>query len=575
MAWNGALQIFVFTALVLALARPLGGYMARVFEGERTFFTPVLAPLERLFYRLAGIRPAREQDWIGYGAAMLAFNAAGFILLYAILRLQNHLPLDPQNFSGMSPKLAFNTAISFVTNTNWQAYGGETALGHFAQMTGLTVQNFLSAATGIALAIAFIRALSRERAKTIGNFWVDVTRGTLYVLLPISIVLALAFVWQGVPQTFAASASATTLEGAKQTLALGPVASQEAIKMLGTNGGGFFNANSAHPFENPTPLANLLEMLAIFAVGAGLTNTFGRMAGSEKQGWSILGAMTALFLGGALICWAAEAYGTPHLAAHGVDQAASALQAGGNMEGKEVRFGIVASSLFATVTTDASCGAVNAMHDSLTALGGFVPMFNMHLGEVVFGGAGSGFYVALLFVLIALFLAGLMVGRTPEYLGKKIESREVKLAVIGIALPSLCMLVGTAVASVVPAGTAGLANRGPHGFSEILYAFTSASANNGSAFAGLSVDTWFYDIALGLCMFVGRFLPMAPMLAIAGSMALKTRAAASAGTFPTDGVLFASLLAATMLIVGGLTFLPMLALGPIAEQAAMVAGASF
>jgi K+-transporting ATPase ATPase A chain len=575
MAWNGALQIFVFTALVLALARPLGGYMARVFQGERTFLTPVLAPLERLFYRLAGIRPAREQDWIGYGAAMLAFNAAGFILLYAILRLQNHLPLDPQNFSGMSPKLAFNTAISFVTNTNWQAYGGETALGHFAQMTGLTVQNFLSAATGIALAIAFIRALSRERAKTIGNFWVDVTRGTLYVLLPVSIVLALAFVWQGVPQTFAASASATTLEGAKQTLALGPVASQEAIKMLGTNGGGFFNANSAHPFENPTPLANLLEMLAIFAVGAGLTNTFGRMAGSEKQGWSILGAMTALFLGGALICWAAEAYGTPHLAAHGIDQAASALQAGGNMEGKEVRFGIVASSLFATVTTDASCGAVNAMHDSLTALGGFVPMFNMHLGEVVFGGAGSGFYVALLFVLIALFLAGLMVGRTPEYLGKKIESREVKLAVIGIALPSLCMLVGTAVASVVPAGIAGLANRGPHGFSEILYAFTSASANNGSAFAGLSVDTWFYDIALGLCMFIGRFLPMAPMLAIAGSMALKTRAAASAGTFPTDGVLFAALLAATMLIVGGLTFLPMLALGPIAEQAAMIAGASF
>jgi K+-transporting ATPase ATPase A chain len=575
MTWNGALQIFVFTALVLALARPLGGYMARVFQGERTFLTPVLAPLERLFYRLAGIRPAREQDWIGYGAAMLAFNAAGFILLYAILRLQNHLPLDPQNFSGMSPKLAFNTAISFVTNTNWQAYGGETALGHFAQMTGLTVQNFLSAATGIALAIAFIRALSRERAKTIGNFWVDVTRGTLYVLLPVSIVLALAFVWQGVPQTFAASASATTLEGAKQTLALGPVASQEAIKMLGTNGGGFFNANSAHPFENPTPLANLLEMLAIFAVGAGLTNTFGRMAGSEKQGWSILGAMTALFLGGALICWAAEAYGTPHLAAHGIDQAASALQAGGNMEGKEVRFGIVASSLFATVTTDASCGAVNAMHDSLTALGGFVPMFNMHLGEVVFGGAGSGFYVALLFVLIALFLAGLMVGRTPEYLGKKIESREVKLAVIGIALPSLCMLVGTAVASVVPAGIAGLANRGPHGFSEILYAFTSASANNGSAFAGLSVDTWFYDIALGLCMFIGRFLPMAPMLAIAGSMALKTRAAASAGTFPTDGVLFAALLAATMLIVGGLTFLPMLALGPIAEQAAMIAGASF
>jgi K+-transporting ATPase ATPase A chain len=575
MAWNGALQIFVFTALVLALARPLGGYMARVFEGERTFLTPVLAPLERLFYRLAGIRPAREQDWIGYGAAMLAFNAAGFILLYAILRLQNHLPLDPQNFSGMSPKLAFNTAISFVTNTNWQAYGGETALGHFAQMTGLTVQNFLSAATGIALAIAFIRALSRERAKTIGNFWVDVTRGTLYVLLPVSIVLALAFVWQGVPQTFAASASATTLEGAKQTLALGPVASQEAIKMLGTNGGGFFNANSAHPFENPTPLANLLEMLAIFAVGAGLTNTFGRMAGSEKQGWSILGAMTALFLGGALICWAAEAYGTPHLAAHGIDRAASALQAGGNMEGKEVRFGIVASSLFATVTTDASCGAVNAMHDSLTALGGFVPMFNMHLGEVVFGGAGSGFYVALLFVLIALFLAGLMVGRTPEYLGKKIESREVKLAVIGIALPSLCMLVGTAVASVVPAGIAGLANRGPHGFSEILYAFTSASANNGSAFAGLSVDTWFYDIVLGLCMFIGRFLPMAPMLAIAGSMALKTRAAASAGTFPTDGVLFAALLAATMLIVGGLTFLPMLALGPIAEQAAMIAGASF
>ncbi len=575
MTWNGALQIIVFTVLVLVLVRPLGGYMARVFEGEHIFLTPIFGPLERLFYRLAGINPAREQDWIGYGFAMLAFNAAGFVLLYAILRLQAFLPLDPQHFPGVSPKLAFNTAISFVTNTNWQAYGGESALGHFAQMTGLTVQNFLSAATGIALALAFIRALSRERAKTIGNFWVDVTRCTLYVLLPLSIVLALLFVWQGVPQTFAASASATTLEGAKQTLALGPVASQEAIKMLGTNGGGFFNANSAHPFENPTPLVNLFQMLAIFAIGGGLTNTFGRMAGNEKQGWSILGAMTALFLGGALICWAAEAYGTPQLAAHGIDQAASALQAGGNMEGKEVRFGIVASSLFATVTTDASCGAVNAMHDSLTSLGGLVPMFNMHLGEVVFGGVGSGFYVALLFVLIALFLAGLMVGRTPEYLGKKIESREVKLAVIGIALPSLCMLVGTAVASVVPAGAAGLANQGPHGFSEILYAFTSASANNGSAFAGLSVDTWFYDIGLGLCMFIGRFLPMAPMLAIAGSMALKTRAAASAGTFPTDGVLFGALLAATMLIVGGLTFLPMLALGPIAEQAAMIAGASF
>jgi K+-transporting ATPase ATPase A chain len=469
----------------------------------------------------------------------------------------------------MSPKLAFNTAISFVTNTNWQAYGGETALGHFAQMAGLTVQNFLSAATGIALAIAFIRALSRQHAKTIGNFWVDVTRGTLYVLLPISIVLALVFVWQGMPQTFSASANATTLEGARQTIALGPVASQEAIKMLGTNGGGFFNANSAHPFENPTPLTNLLEMLAIFAIGAALTNTFGRYVGNEKQGWSILGAMTALFLGGVLICWAAEAYGNPHLVAHGIEQA------GGNMEGKEVRFGIVASSLFATVTTDASCGAVNAMHDSLTALGGLVPMFNMHLGEVVFGGVGSGFYVALLFVLLALFLAGLMVGRSPEYLGKKIESREVKLAVIGIALPSLCVLIGTAVASVVPAGTAGLANQGPHGFSEILYAFTSASANNGSAFAGLSADTWFYDIALGRCMFVGRFLPMAPMLAIAGSMALKTRAPASAGTFPTDGALFASLLAATMLIVGGLTFLPMLALGPVAEHAAMLGGASF
>jgi K+-transporting ATPase ATPase A chain len=566
---NGALQIFLFIVLVLAIARPLGGYMARVFEGQPTILTPLLAPIEHLFYRLGGINRTREQDWIGYGLAMLAFNAAGFVLLYAILRLQDHLPLNPQHFAGMSPKLAFNTAISFVTNTNWQAYGGETALGHFAQMAGLTVQNFLSAATGIALAIAFIRALSRQHAKTIGNFWVDVTRGTLYVLLPISIVLALVFVWQGMPQTFSASANATTLEGARQTIALGPVASQEAIKMLGTNGGGFFNANSAHPFENPTPLTNLLEMLAIFAIGAALTNTFGRYVGNEKQGWSILGAMTALFLGGVLICWAAEAYGNPHLVAHGVEQA------GGNMEGKEVRFGIVASSLFATVTTDASCGAVNAMHDSLTALGGLVPMFNMHLGEVVFGGVGSGFYVALLFVLLALFLAGLMVGRSPEYLGKKIESREVKLAVIGIALPSLCVLIGTAVASVVPAGTAGLANQGPHGFSEILYAFTSTSANNGSAFAGLSADTLFYDIALGLCMFVGRFLPMAPMLAIAGSMALKTRAPASAGTFPTDGALFASLLAATMLIVGGLTFLPMLALGPVAEHAAMLGGASF
>jgi len=569
MTLTGWIQIAVFCIAVLALVKPLGFFLTRLLNGERTFLTPVLGPVERGFYGLAGVKPEEDQHWTAYAGAMLVFNLIGFLFLYAVLRLQDILPLNPQGFAAVPDHLAFNTAISFVTNTNWQSYGGETTMSHLSQSAGLAVQNFLSAATGIALAAALIRGFVRKSARGIGNFWADLTRITLYVLLPLSIVLALALVWQGVPQTFEASATATTLEGGSQTIALGPVASQEAIKMLGTNGGGFFNANSAHPFENPTPLSNLLQMVAIFAIGAALTNVFGRMAGDQRQGWAILAAMGIVFIGGVAAAYWAEASGNPMLTALGLDPAM------GNMEGKEVRFGISASALFAAITTAASCGAVNAMHASFTPLGGMIPLVNMELGEVVVGGVGAGLYGMLLFAILAVFVAGLMVGRSPEYLGKKIEPREVKMTMLAILILPLAMLAFTAIAVVLQDGLAGRLNQGPHGFSEILYAYTSAAANNGSAFAGLTANTPFYNLTLGVAMFMGRFLMIVPMLAIAGSLAAKKAAPPSLGTFPTHGGLFVGLLVGTVLIVGGLTFLPALALGPIVEHLAMLAGQTF
>ena len=569
MTLTGWLQIAVFCIAVLALVKPLGFFLTRLLNGERTFLSPALGPVERGFYALAGVKPDEDQHWTAYAFAMLAFNLVGFLFLYAVLRLQDVLPLNPQGFAAVPDHLSFNTAISFVTNTNWQSYGGETTMSHFAQMAGLTVQNFLSAATGIALAVALIRGFVRKSGRGIGNFWADVTRITLYVLLPLSFVLALAFVWQGVPQTFDASAAATTLEGGTQTIALGPVASQEAIKMLGTNGGGFFNANSAHPFENPTPLSNFLQMVAIFAIGAALTNVFGRMTGDQRQGWALLAAMGIVFIAGVAAIYWAEAAGNPMLTALGLDPAM------GNMEGKEVRFGLSGSALFAAITTAASCGAVNAMHASFTPLGGMVPLVNMELGEVVVGGVGAGLYGMLLFAILAVFVAGLMVGRSPEYIGKKIEPREVKMTMLAILILPLAMLAFAAVAVVLQDGLAGRLNQGPHGFSEILYAYTSAAANNGSAFAGLTAGTPFYDLTLGVAMFMGRFLMIVPMLAIAGSLAAKKAAPPSLGTFPTHGGLFVGLLVGTVLIVGGLTFLPVLALGPIVEHLAMLAGQTF
>ena len=567
MTLDGWIQIALFCAVVLALVKPLGFYMTRVFTGERTLLSPLLAPVERGLYRLAGIDARHEQTWLGYGLALLAFHGLGFVLLYAVLRLQDGLPLNPMGQAAVAPDLAFNTAASFVTNTNWQNYGGESTLSYLSQMLGLTHQNFLSAATGIALAVALIRGFSRASARTVGSFWVDLTRCTLYLLLPICLVYALFLVSQGMPQTFGASVEATTLEGARQTIAVGPVASQVAIKMLGTNGGGFFNANAAHPFENPTALSNFVQIVSIFALGAALTNVFGRMVGDERQGWAILAAMGVLFLAGVAVTYASEAAGSPVLNGLGL--------AGGNMEGKEVRFGILASALFAVVTTAASCGAVNAMHDSFTALGGLVPMLNMQLGEIIVGGVGAGLYGMLVFVVVAIFVAGLMVGRTPEYLGKKIEAREVKMAMLAILCLPLMMLGGTALATVLPAGLAGPANAGPHGFSEILYAFTSAAANNGSAFGGLSGNTPFYNSLLAVGMLVGRFFVIIPALAIAGSLAAKKTLPASAGTFPTHGGLFVGLLVGVILIVGGLTFLPSLALGPIVEHLAGAAGQTF
>lgn len=568
MTANGWAQIALFGLLVLLTTKLLGLYMARLFNGERTFLSALLGPVERALYRIAGVDPAREQHWTGYTVAMLVFSAGGFALLYAILRLQALLPLNPQEMSALPADLAFNTAVSFVTNTNWQSYGGEGTMSYFSQMVGLTVQNFLSAATGIALALAFIRAFARASVRTVGNFWVDLTRATLYLLLPMSLVIALVLVALGMPQTLDAYVDATTLEGAKQTIAVGPVASQVAIKQLGTNGGGFFNANSAHPFENPTPLTNLIEMWAIVAIGAALTYTFGVAVKDTRQGWALLAAMGVVILGGVVLAYWAETAGNPQFTALGLDSAA-------NMEGKETRFGILQSALWAVITTVTSCGAVNAMHDSFTPLGGLVPIFNIQLGEVIIGGVGSGLYGILLFAVLAVFIAGLMVGRTPEYLGKKIEAREVKMTMLAILILPLSILGFTAIAAVLPAGLAGLNNAGPHGFSEILYAYTSATGNNGSAFAGISANTPFYNTTLGIAMLVGRFLMIVPMMAVVGALVEKKIVPASAGTFPTTGGLWVGLLVGTILIVGGLVFFPALALGPIVEHFAMLAGQSF
>ncbi len=564
MTLQGWFLILGFVAILLALTKPVGTWLFTLYEGRRTPLHVVLGPVERGFYKLAGIDPNVEQGWRRYALHMLLFNVALMVFTYAVLRLQGVLPGNPQGLAGLAPNLAFNTAISFTTNTNWQSYGGESTMSNLSQMLGLTIHNFLSAATGIALAFALFRGFARRESKAIGNFWADVTRVTLYVLLPISIVYALFLIASGVPQTMAGVVDVQTLEGVKQSLLLGPVASQEAIKMLGTNGGGFFNANSAHPFENPTALTNLIQMLSIFLIGFGLTWTFGKAVSNTKQGWAILSAMVILFLAGVTVTYWQEAAGNPVLHNLGV--------AGGNMEGKEVRFGIAASALFSVVTTAASCGAVNSMHDSFTALGGMIPLFNMQLGEVVIGGVGAGIYGFLLFAILAVFVAGLMVGRTPEYVGKKIEAREVKLAVLAIAVLPLMILGFTALSSVLAQGLAGPLNKGPHGFSEILYAFTSAVGNNGSAFAGLTANTPYYNGLLGVAMWVGRFFIIVPMLAIAGGLAAKKYTPESSGSFPTTGGLWVGLLVGIVLILGGLTFLPSLALGPIADHLAMISG---
>jgi potassium-transporting ATPase potassium-binding subunit len=563
----GWIQIILYCAIVVALVKPLGWYMTRVFNGEATFLSPVLRPVERGLYWISGVDERREQHWLTYTVAMLLFHVGGFLIIYGLMRLQAVLPFNPQDQSAVAEDLSFNTAISFITNTNWQNYGGESTLSYLVQMLGLTHQNFLSAATGIVLAMALIRGFSRHSVRTVGNFWVDVTRCTLYILLPICIVYTLFLVWQGMPQTLGAYVDAATLEGGKQTIAVGPVASQVAIKMLGTNGGGFFNANAAHPFENPTALSNFVQMISIFAIGAALTNVFGRMVGNQRQGWAILGVMGVLFVAGVAVTYWAEANGTTAMHALGLS--------GGNMEGKEVRFGIVASSLFAVVTTAASCGAVNAMHDSFTALGGMIPLINMQLGEIIVGGVGAGMYGMLLFVVLAIFVAGLMVGRTPEYVGKKIEAREVKMAMLAILVLPLMYLGWTAVAVVLPSAVASMANSGPHGFTEVLYAFTSATGNNGSAFGGLTGNTFFYNLTLASSMFVGRFFMIVPAMAIAGSLAAKKSVPPSAGTFPTTGGLFVGLVVGVILIIGGLTFFPALALGPIVEHLAMNANTLF
>src|SRR5262252_7880986 len=563
----GWIQILLYCAIVVALVRPLGWYMTSVFNGERTFLSPVLRPVEAALYWAGGIDERREQHWVSYTVAMLFFHVGGFLILYALMRMQALLPFNPAEQSAVAEDLSFNTAVSFITNTNWQNYGGESTMSYLVQMAGLTHQNFLSAATGIVLAVALIRGFARASVRTVGNFWVDITRCTLYILLPICIPYALFLVWQGIPQTLGPYVDATTLEGAKQTIAVGPVASQIAIKMLGTNGGGFFNANAAHPFENPTALANYVQIISIFALGAALTNVFGRMVGNQKQGWAVFAVMGVLFVAGVFFCYWAEAHGNDALNALGLT--------GGNMEGKEVRFGIVASALFAVVTTAASCGAVNAMHDSFTALGGMIPLINIQLGEIIVGGVGSGMYGMLLFVIISIFVAGLMVGSTPEYVGKKIEAKEVKMAMLAILVLPLMYLGWAAVAMVVPTAVASMANPGPHGFTEVLYAYTSQTGNNGSAFAGLSGNTLFYNVTGAIAMLVGRFWMIIPAMAIAGSLAEKNSIPPSAGTFPTTGGLFVGLVVGVIVIVGGLTFFPALALGAIVEQLAINAGTLF
>jgi potassium-transporting ATPase potassium-binding subunit len=595
MTANGLVQLLIFLALLVAVTPPLGIYMTRIYAGERTWMTPVVAPLERAICRLCRIR-GEEQHWTDYGAAMLLFSGFSMLLLYALERFQGWLPANPRHLGAVAPDLAWNTAASFVTNTNWQSYSGETAMSYLTQMAGLAFHNFTSAATGIALAIALLRGITRREARTLGNFWVDMIRGCLYLLLPLSLAGALLLVWQGVPQNLGPYTRARLVEPqrvesrgaagkvsvethAEQVIAQGPVASQESIKEIGTNGGGFFGANSAHPYENPTPLTNLFEMLAILAIPAGLTATLGRMTGSPRHGWAVFSAMLALMLAGLFIVWHYEAAGNPAFGRCGVSQAAAstpgAEQAGGNMEGKEVRFGIFGSALFATVTTDASCGAVNAQHDSFTPLAGMVPLLNIMLGEVVFGGVGSGLYGMLMMIVLTVFIAGLMVGRTPEYLGKKIEAKDVKMAMLYALVFALSILLFSAWASVVPAGTAALGNGGPHGLSEIVYAFVSVNGNNGSAFGGLAANTPFYNWTLGLAMLVGRFLMIVPMLALAGNLAAKKAVPPSAGTFPVHTPLFVALLLGVILIVSALTFFPVLALGPIVEHLLMQGGRLF
>jgi potassium-transporting ATPase potassium-binding subunit len=588
MTLNGWLQILLFLAVVLAVTKPLGLFMSRVFGGERTFLHPLLRPLERLIYRLTGVNEEREMRWTEYAAAMLLFSLVSLLLLYLMQRLQGLLPLNPQGLPGVDTASsaaggyvgsAFNTAASFTSNTNWQSYVPETTMSYLTQMAGLAYHNFASAAVGIALAVAFIRGVARRESETIGNFWVDFVRANLYVLLPLCFVFALVLVSQGVVQNFRPYDTAKLVDpqaNTEQTIAQGPVASQEAVKMLGTNGGGFFNVNSAHPFENPTPFSNFLQMVAIFAIGAGLTYTLGRMTGAQRHGWAVLAAMVILFLAGLVVAYWSESRGNPILTSAGVDQTVSADQSGGNMEGKEVRFGIANSALFATVTTDASCGAVNSMHDSYTPLGGLVPLTNIMLGEVIFGGVGSGLYGMLIMVILSVFIAGLMVGRTPEYLGKKIEAYDVKLSMLYVLIFPLLILVFAAVSSVAPSfGTSQLNNAGPHGLSEILYAFTSGTGNNGSAFAGISANTYWYNTTIGIAMLFGRFMMIVPMLAVAGNLARKKAVPPSLGTFPVTSPLFTTLLVSVIVIVGALTFFPVLSLGPIVEHLSMQAGTTF
>jgi K+-transporting ATPase ATPase A chain len=583
----GLLQIFLFFLIILALTKPLGVFMARLFEGERTFLHPVVRPFERLVYKIGGVDEAAEQHWTHYAGSLLAFSLVGILLTYLIMRLQGMLPFNPQGFMGKlwSPDLAFNTAVSFGTNTNWQVYTPEATASYFTQMVALAVHNFTSAAAGIATAVAVVRGFSRRSANSIGNFWVDLTRATLYLLIPLAILGALLLVSQGCIQNFHAYEKVATLEGAAQTIAQGPTASQEAIKMLGTNGGGFFNANSAHPFENPTPFANFLQVLFIFVIPAGLTYTFGRMVKDTRQGWALFAAMSVVFLAGVFIVYPAEQSGNPNLTKLGLQDEATATQSGGNMEGKEVRFGIPASALFAVVTTDASCGAVNSMHDSFTPLGGMVPLVNIELGEVIFGGVGAGLYGMLMYAILAVFLAGLMVGRTPEYLGKKIEQKEVKMAMLAMLVLAASILLFSAGGIMVhasknawinPPGAAPvLTNNGPHGLSEMLYAYTSATGNNGSAFGGFSGNTPFFNTTMGYAMLIGRFLMMIPLLAAAGSLAKKKMVPVSAGTFPTHGSLFVAWLVGVIVIVGALTFFPALCLGPVVEHFLMYNGKLF